>query len=252
METITLIGNGNMALSIAKGLKRKYNIEVVGRDVEKLEAFENALGEKIKKHTLDNFDITDKTILLCVKPENIKDTSEKLKGTPRVILSTLAGTSLEKLEDHFKTKSVVRVMPNLAASVGLSMTTLTGCKEFKKESLALMSNIGDTLWVESEDEIDIATALAGSGPAYLSVIAEALVDGAVKQGLKKEQATILMKGLFAGFATLVQNTEPSEIRKKTMSPNGTTAAGYSTLEKNNVKATFMDAIEKAHKRAKEL
>ncbi len=252
MQTITFIGNGNMGLSIAQGLKSKYNIEVVGRDMEKLNAFEKALGIKVDKYLLDNFDISEKTVLLCVKPANVEEVSKKLKGKARVLFSVLAGTSLEKLKKYFKPKAVVRAMPNLAASVGASMTTLTGDQEFQKEAEALLGAVGNTLWLDSEKEIDIATALAGSGPAYLALVAEALVDGAVKQGLKREDAMTTMHGLFAGFGTLIQEIHPALLKDGVMSPGGTTAAGYAALEEGNVRAACMDAIEKAYKRAKEL
>jgi len=252
MQTITFIGNGNMGLSIAKGLKGKYNIEVVGRDMDKLNAFEELLGTKVDKYLIDNFDITDKTVLFCVKPANVEEVGKKLKGKARVLFSVLAGTSLDKLKNHLKSKAVVRTMPNLAASIGASMTTLTGDHRFRKEAEALLGAVGDTLWLESEKEIDIATALAGSGPAYLALIAEALADGAVKQGLKREDAMATMKGLFSGFGGLIQEVHPALLKDGVMSPGGTTAAGYAALEDGNVRAACMDAIEQAYERAKKL
>ena len=252
MQTITFIGNGNMGLSIAKGLKGKYNIEVVGRNMEKLNSFEKELGITIEKHLLQDFDVSGKTLLLCVKPANIEEVSRTLKGTARVIFSVLAGSSIQKLKSNFNTDAVVRTMPNLAASIGKSMTTLTGDTAFKKEAKALLGSIGDTLWLNSEKEIDIATALAGSGPAYLALMAEALVDGAVKQGLKRDDAMATMRGLFDGFGTLIQEMHPSLLKDGVMSPGGTTAAGYGALEDGNVRASCINAIEKAYKRATEL
>jgi pyrroline-5-carboxylate reductase len=252
MQTITFIGNGNMGLSIAQGLKEKYNIEVVGRDMAKLDNFEKTLGVKIDKYLLDDFDVANKTLLLCIKPANVEEVGKKLKGKAKVLISVLAGTSVEKLKKHFKPKAVVRAMPNLAASVGASMTTLTGDEKFKKEAASLLGAVGTTLWLDSEKEIDIATALAGSGPAYLALIAEALADGAVKQGLKREDAMAVMRGLFAGFGTLIQEVHPALLKDGVMSPGGTTAAGYAALEEGNVRASCMDAIEEAYKRAKEL
>ncbi len=252
MQTITFIGNGNMGLSIAKGLKGKYNIEVVGRNMKKLDAFEQALDLNINKYLLDDFDVTDKTILLCVKPANVEEVATKLKGKAKVVFSVLAGTTLKRLKENFNTHAVVRTMPNLAASVGRSMTTLTGDEAYKQEAITLLGSIGDTLWLDSEKEIDIATALAGSGPAYLALIAEALADGAVKQGLKREHAMATMRGLFSGFGELIQEVHPSLLKDGVMSPGGTTAAGYAALEDGNVRAACMNAIEKAYKRAKEL
>lgn len=252
MKTITFIGNGNMALSIAKGLQNNYNIEVVGRDMKKLELFEKELHINIKKSLLDNFDITNKEILLCIKPANVEEVSKKLKGKAKVIYSVLAGTSVEKLRSNFNTNAVVRTMPNLSASVSASMTTLTGDENFKEDAIKILNSIGSTLWLNSEKEIDIATALAGSGPAYLALIAEALSDGAVKEGLKRDDAMKIMRGLFDGFAKLIQTTHPALLKDGVMSPGGTTAAGYNALEQGNVRASCINAIEMAYKKATQL
>ena len=252
MQTVTFIGNGNMALSIAKGLKDKYDIEVVGRNMNKLEKFELLLGKKIQKYILKDFDTTNKTLILCIKPNNIQEVSKLLKGKSRVIISVLAGTSIAKLKEHFTTEAVVRSMPNLSASVAESMTTLTGDIEFKDEAILLLSTSGSTLWLNSEKEIDIATALAGSGPAYLALMAEALADGAVKQGLKRDDAMVIMRGLFKGFGTLIQEIHPALLKDSVMSAGGTTAYGYGALEDGNVRASCINAIEKAYNRAKEL
>ncbi|PHQ88920.1 MAG: pyrroline-5-carboxylate reductase [Sulfurimonas sp.] len=252
MKTITFIGNGNMALSIAKGLKNTYKIEVVGRSLEKINKFEDALGVTITKALMDDYDMTDKTIMLCVKPANVEEISTRLRGKARVIYSVLAGTSLQKLRENLNPYALVRTMPNLAASVQKSMTTLTGDTNYKEEAQELLGTIGSTRWLGSEKEIDIATALAGSGPAYLALIAEALTDGAVKQGLKREDSMAIMRGLFAGFGTLIQDIHPALLKDSVMSPGGTTAAGYGALEAGNVRNSCIDAIEEAYKKATEL
>ena len=250
--TITFIGNGNMALSIAQGLKDDYNIEVVGRNMAKLDAFEAALGCEVKKSLLNAYDIHGKTLMFCVKPYNVEEVGAQFVGEAKVLYSVLAGTTLETLSSHIKTASVVRAMPNLAASVQLSMTTLTGDEAYKEEALALFEAIGASHWLSSEKEIDIATALAGSGPAYLALVAEALADGAVKQGLKRDDAMAIMRGLFGGFGALIQDVHPALLKDGVMSPGGTTAAGYAALEDGNVRASCINAVEKAYQKAQEL
>ncbi len=252
MQTITFIGNGNMALSIAKGLVDEYKIEVVGREMQKLIEFEDALGIKIEKYLIDNFDINAKTIMLCVKPANVESLGLRLKGKAKVIYSVLAGTAIKKLKENLSSEAVVRTMPNLAASVGLSMTTLTGDENFQTQAQELFSAIGTTRWLSNEKELDIATALAGSGPAYLALIAEALADGAVKQGLKRDDAMEIMRGLFGGFGALIQDIHPALLKDGVMSPGGTTAAGYAALEEGNVRSACIDAIDAAYKRATQL
>lgn len=241
-----------MALSIAQGLKSTYKIEVVGRSLTKMELFENALDIKIEKMLIDDFDMSDKTIMLCVKPANVEEIATRLKGKAKVIYSVLAGTSVQKLKENLTPHAVVRTMPNLAASVNKSMTTLTGDIEYKDEAEKLLGAIGATRWLNSEKEINIATALAGSGPAYLSLIAEALTDGAVKQGLRRDDAMAIMRGLFDGFGSLIQEIHPALLKDGVMSPGGTTAAGYAALENGNVRNSCINAIEDAYKKATEL
>ncbi|MEK6660060.1 MAG: pyrroline-5-carboxylate reductase [Campylobacterota bacterium] len=252
MKTITFIGNGNMALSIAKGLKNNYKIEVVGRSFEQLNKFENELGAQVEKVLIDGFNIEGKTVVFCVKPANVEEVATKIKGRAEVLYSVLAGTTVQKLKQYLNPHAVVRCMPNLAASVGKSMTTLTGDEAFKREAEELLGTIGTTLWLGSEKELDIATALAGSGPAYLALIAEALADGAVKQGMKRADAMATMRGLFGGFGELIQDIHPALLKDAVMSPGGTTAAGYGALESGSVRAACINAIEKAYKRATEL
>lgn len=251
-KTITFIGNGNMALAIAQGLKNDYKIEVVGRNQQKLDAFENALGVETQKSLLSDFDITDKNVIFAVKPQNLKEVSILLKGEAKAFYSVLAGTTLQSLKNAIKAKAYVRAMPNLAAAVQKSMTTLTGDTSLQKEAKSIFSAIGKAHWLSSEKEIDIATALAGSGPAYLCLVAEALADGAVNQGLKRPDAMAIMQGLFEGFGALIQEEHPALIKDGVMSPGGTTAAGYCALEEGNVRNAFINAILKANERAKAL
>ncbi len=248
-KLITFIGNGNMASAIAQGLKDEYKIEVVGRNPKNLDEFEKRLGISIEKHPLEGFDITDKTIIFGVKPQNLQEVSAKLHGEAQAFYSILAGTTLQNLKNSISSKAYVRAMPNMAASVQRSMTTLTGSEDLKEEAYQIFGAIGKPHWLGSEKEIDIATALAGSGPAYLALIAEALTDGAVNQGLKRPDAMAIMRGLFEGFGALIQEQHPALLKDAVMSPGGTTAAGYSALEKAGVRDACIDAIAQAKARA---
>ncbi len=249
--SISLIGNGKMALAIAQGLKEFYSIEVIGRNPQKLDEFEKALGVSIQKTPLENATCAGKSVILCVKPANLTDISRKIHGQVKALYSVLAGTSLELLHS-IEADGYVRAMPNLAAEVALSMTSLTGDSSLQDEAIALFGSIGMTVWLESEKELDIATALAGSGPAYLALIAEALCDGAVREGLKRSDAMSLMRGLFKGFGELIQTSHPAILKDGVMSPGGTTAAGYGALEDAKVRHGCMEAIRCAHEKAKKM
>jgi len=211
---LTFIGAGNMAEAIIAGTYKEHEVEVVARNQEVLDSLKDKY-DVITTCLDDSFDIEDKNLILCVKPYALKDISIKLKGKANSLLSILAGTTLKSLKESIDANYYVRTMPNLK-------------------------------------EIDIATAVAGSGPAFLALVAEALSDGAVKEGLKREDANILVKGLFDGFAPLLEKTHPALLKDAVMSPGGTTAAGYSALEESSVRDGFIKAITKAYEKAKEL
>lgn len=247
---ITIIGPGKMALALAKGLETKNELTIVGRDGEKLLQFASELSKHAKTALLNKYDIDGQTVLLCVKPYALKDVSTHLKGKAETIYSVLAGTDISTIKKAIKAEHYIRAMPNLAASFNSSMTTLTGDNAKKDEAKELFSAIGKTLWVESEKELDIATAIAGSGPAFLAMVAEALSDGGVKEGLKRSDAVKLVEGLFWGFSPLLEENHPAMIKDAVMSPGGTTAAGYAALEDRGVRDAFIKAVESAYNKTK--
>ena len=249
---LTFIGNGNMAKSLIVGLSKNYEIEVIGRNESALQMLQNEIPSISTKVISNSEDISGKNIILCVKPYSLDTLAPKLCGEAKALFSVLAGTSLKSIKNKIKAKNYVRTMPNLGASFGKSMTTLTGDKALKENALIIFKNIGQTLWLDSEDSIDKATGLAGSGPAFLALVAEALADGGVEIGLKREDANTLVKGLFEGFAPLLAESAPSDIKNGVMSPGGTTAAGYASLERNGVRHAMMEAIRDAYKKALEL
>ncbi len=242
---LTIIGSGAMATALADGLKERFELEFILRDASKIEMF--AAKYHAPSSLLDQTDITDKNILLCVKPYALESVSKELRGKARVLYSILAGTPIELLRSKIKADHTVRAMPNIAAAFGASATTLTGDKMFCEEAKEIFSAIGKSYWLDSEKELDIATAIAGSGPAYLALVAEAMMDGGVKQGLGRNESIELVRALFDGFAPLLGQSHPALIKDSVMSPGGTTAAGYAALEEGEVRSGFIKAIEAAFK-----
>lgn len=243
---LTLIGNGKMALSLAKGLANDYELEVIGRDIKKLEAFQQEVPSASISVLQKSEDISDRNILLCVKPYVLDIVSKNLTGKANTIYSVLAGTTLETLQANISANNYVRTMPNLGATYNQSMTTITGDEASIIEAINIFEKIGQTLWVKSEKELDIATAIAGSGPAYLALVAEALADAGVKNGLTRADSQELVQGLFGCMKPLLQKNDPSQIKDAVMSPGGTTAAGYAALEENNVRNGIMQAVNAAY------
>lgn len=249
---LTLIGNGMMAEALAVGLTNKYEVEVIGRNAAKLQKLQQKIPQISIKVMSDKEDINGKNILFCVKPYALQSVSLRLDGTANTLYSILAGTKLEYLKRQIKAKRYIRTMPNIAASKQKSMTTITGDKDAQAEAIEIFSSIGRALWVNTENQLDIATALAGSGPAFLALVAEALADGAVKAGLERSYSVELVRGLFEGTAALLDTNHPALIKEGVMSPGGTTAQGLAELEDANVRSAFIKAIDKAYLKAIEV
>jgi pyrroline-5-carboxylate reductase len=253
LNKLTLIGSGAMARALAIGLHKEYNIKIVGRDEEKLQKLKESISNTIEIATFnEQYNIENENIILCIKPHALNLISHKLIGKANQLYSILAGVTINNISKYIDSKHYIRVMPNLSALYNHSMTTITGDEAIKDEALNIFKHIGKTLWVSTQKELDIATAIAGSGPAFLALVAEAMIDGGVNQGLKREDANHLVQGLFDGFAPLLDHNTASDIKNNVMSPSGTTSAGYMTLEKNGVRYAFMETIKEAYHRALEL
>jgi len=238
---MVIIGNGKMALAIAKGLKGK--VEVVGRDEKKLQKFCEESGVK-KFHLLSNFDITDKTIILAVKPYALENLN--LKGKAKEVISIMAGKKIEEIKNYINAGIYSRVMPNVGAVNQASATAVFG----SEKAFEIFSKIGTAVKVNSEKELDIATAIAGSGPAFLALVAEAIADGGVLCGMSREMSYEFTKGLFKSYASL--EDKPADIKDSVMSPAGTTASGYEKLEENGVRNAFIKAIKSAYEKSQQI
>jgi len=249
---ICVIGYGEMAKAILQGMKNgKWeieNVEVVGRNFDKLKEIEQKF--KVNTSLIDGYDISDKEVILAVKPYALQEVSMRIKGEAKALYSILAGKSLTELEKYIKAKSYIRAMPNIAAAKSVSTTAVTGDKEAKQRAEEIFSFIGDVVWVENDDEIDMATAIIGSAPAFLAIIAEAFSDGGVYTGLKRDVANKLTKGLFKSFASMDMNF--SEIKDKVMSPKGTTAEGIFILENEKIRGTIIKAVKNTYEKSKKL
>lgn len=249
---LTLIGNGFMAQALARGLVNNFEIEIIGRDINKLNVIKEQIPQIEVNELSDNESIDNKNIIFCVKPYALQSVAARLSGEANILFSILAGTKLESLKNQIKAKYYIRTMPNVGASVSKSTTAITGDLEAKNLALELFNYIGKAVWVNTETQLDIATAVAGSGPAYLSLIAESLSDGAVKAGLDRSTSNELVQGLFEGFAELLKDQHPAIIKDSVMSPGGTTAAGVAQLEEGAVRDSMIKTVEAAYNKACEI
>lgn len=243
---LLLIGAGNMGSALYASWAKKFDIVVLEKNEETKQALKARFADI---RFTDDSNADGMVVVLAVKPQSF-DTIE-LIGKPKAVVSIMAGVKLERIKAQFEADSFVRAMPNLAALYAKSATALTGDESFRSSAIELFDAVGKSIWLESEEQLNIATALAGSGPAFLAVVAEAMANGAVKLGLKSSDAHELTKALFEGMGDLLTD-HPAILKEKVSSPAGTTVSGIAKLEEMRVRHAFYEALKAAYDRAKEL
>jgi pyrroline-5-carboxylate reductase len=196
-------------------------------------------------------------VILSVKPQELGTVHGALRSQS-LLLSIMAGIHISTIATAFHHDRVVRVMPNtpVAAKAGMSVWTATPAVDAAQRELThrLLGSIGRDLYVEDESKVDMATALSGSGPAYVFLFIEAMIEGGVSIGLTRAQAEEMALQTVLGSALYAQesNTSPAELRARVTSPAGTTAAGLLEMERGALRATVVDGIRAAYARAVEL
>ncbi|WP_024954388.1 pyrroline-5-carboxylate reductase [Sulfurospirillum arcachonense] len=244
---LLLIGAGNMGGAMLKGL-HVHDITVVEASKDKTDILKKTYPTLKVVNSIPKLD--DFIVILAIKPQSLD--ALHVEGKAKGLISILAGVSLEKLQTKIAAKSYVRAMPNMAALVQKSATSLCGDEDLKENALEILSSVGKCFWLESENELDIATGLAGSAPAWIALVAEALSDGAVNLGLKREITYKYIAQLFEGVGEVLQNEHPALLKDKVTSPKGTTIAGLTKLEEGGVRDSFIKAIEASYERTKKL
>lgn len=240
---LLLIGAGNMGGAMLGGLS-SFDITVVEKYKPRVEELQT-LYPKVKIVD-DAPNIDGYTLILAVKPQSFD--SLKFQGEADGVISIMAGVTLESLRS-INGKSHIRAMPNIAALKQKSATAVTGDIELKDLALEVLSSIGSCFWVDTEKDLDIATAIAGSSPAWIAMVAEALSDGAVKCGLNRQVSYQFIAALFEGMGEVLKDEHPAVLKDKVTSPAGTTIAGLAKLEEGKVRDSFIKATEAAFNRA---
>lgn len=211
--------------------------------------------------TADNGAIAQsaEVLLLAIKPQVFHTVVAVLpvRPTTQLVVSILAGTPLQKLEAAFPGQPVVRAMPNTPATVGAGMTAIAAnthaTDSHRATARQLFAAVGDVVEVP-EGLIDAVTGVSGSGPGYVAIVIEALADGGVAAGLPRAIATQLAIQTVLGTAELLRSSSlhPAELKDRVSSPGGTTIAGIARLEQAGVRSAFIEAVQAACARAKEL
>ncbi|AMN39937.1 pyrroline-5-carboxylate reductase [Rhodoplanes sp. Z2-YC6860] len=201
-------------------------------------------------------------MVLAVKPQTAPDvlpTLASLAGPKTVVVSIMAGRPLGFLEKHFGTSAVVRAMPNTPAAIGRGITVAVGNAKVKapakKLAHGLLAATGSVEWVDDEALMDAVTAVSGSGPAYVFLLAEAMAQAGLAAGLPKELAEKLARETVAGSGELLHRSPlpAATLRQNVTSPGGTTAAALDVLmSADGVPPLMTKAIAAATRRGKEL
>lgn len=211
---------------------------------------------EINQDIINNSEI----LLLAIKPQILPEVVSNLNldiEKKPLVLSILAGVSLEKLADYFPEYPIVRVMPNTPAMVGEAMTAISPNHQVTSLQLDLTMSIfraiGAVVQVQ-ESLMDAVTGLSGSGPAFVALMIEALADGGVASGLPRSIALELATQTVLGTAQLVKqkNLHPAILKDQVTSPGGTTIAGVAQLEQNGFRHAVICAVTNAYKRSQEL
>jgi len=259
---IAFIGGGRMAEALIKGLLRSKKVKPSGIMVsdilpERLKYLKNNFGVQVSGKNQESANFGD-TIILSVKPHIMKEGIKDLKISPdKIIISIAAGIPLSFLQNIFTANPIVRVMPNNPALIGEGMAGIAYGKSVKDKDKAktkgIFSSVGEIAEVE-EKLLDAVTGLSGSGPAFVYLFIEAMIEAGENLGLKKEVAQKLAVQTVLGAAETIKKTKKptQELISMVTSPGGTTLAGLAVLDNRGFKQALIDAITKAAARAKEI
>jgi len=266
--TIAFIGPGVMAEAMVSGLLKKdlipaKNILASGPELDRNEYLEDRYGI----HTLsENNQAAEKAdvVILSVKPQRIVKVLEGMHGSIKkdaLVLSIVAGTSIGKISRLLGHNIIVRAMPNTPAQIGEGITVWTcspSVSENQQEiARAILNAFGAEIFEEEEDYLDKATALSGTGPAYVYLFMEAMVDAGVHMGFSRRTAERLVIETLRGSVDYYDNgAEDSRhlarLRNQVTSPGGTSAEALYYLEKAGFRTALSRAIWAAYNRSKEL
>ena len=263
---IGFIGAGNMARSLAAGLMKngwpRGRLLLADPDAMQRQTVEQAL--KVRTNA-DNAAIAARAdiLVLAVKPQVLREVAQPLAAAVQrkrpLVISIAAGVRIGDVERWLGGRlALVRAMPNTPALVGSGATGLYANdavdRAMRAQAESILRTVGVTAWVATEDELDVVTALSGSGPAYFFLIMEALERAAIEQGLAPEQARLLTLETAYGAAKMALEgaEEPASLRTRVTSPGGTTERAIEVLQRGDIAGLLGTALRAATQRAREL
>ncbi len=262
---IAFIGGGNMGEAMLsalldKGLGASKDISVSDVVEARRKHLKQKYGVRVVSSNLGALSGSD-VVVLAIKPQNLVGVMAELSGQlepAQLVLSIIAGARIDTLRRGLKHSCVVRAMPNTPAQIGEGMSVWTATDEVNEQQKAWASSIlgamGREIYVDDEKYLDMATAVSGSGPAYVFLFMESLVNAAVDIGLPQDIAQELVLGTVLGSGHFAQKSdkELAELRRMVTSPGGTTAEALLQFEKGKFADLVKRAVKAAYNKAKEL
>ena len=262
---IAFIGGGNMgeamlSATLDKGLSTPEAVCVSDINESRRQHLEQKYSVAV---TNNNRLVVDKgdIVVLAIKPQNLAEVMAELSGwlkPTQLVLSIIAGVRINTLCQGLNHRHIVRAMPNTPAQIGEGISVWAATAEVtepqKKWAGSILRSMGAEIYVEDEGYLDMATAVSGSGPAYVFLFMESLVDAAVDIGLPREMAQelVLQTVLGSGYFARKSGKPLAELRRMVTSPGGTTAEALLQLEKGKFSGLILRAVIAAYDKAKKL
>lgn len=264
---LAFIGCGVMAESIIKGLLRK---ELVSASQicasHPRTSRRNELGEEYKINVFAGNanaaasvnDAENSIVVLCVKPQRIAGVLDELKDVvteDQLILSIVAGATIDTISNALSNKKICRTMPNTPSQIGHGITAWTCTNEVSNEEReqvkSLLTALGRELYVENENMIDMATSLSATGPTYVFMVMEALTDAGVHMGFSRDMAKELVQEMMLGSVLFAMESDkhPAELRNMVTSPGGTSADAIYQMEKGGLRTVLSKSVFAAYQKA---
>lgn len=264
-KKIGFIGAGNMSSTIIGGLVNNFKdinntIYVTNRSREKAERVCSKLNINLCESNVELVETCD-IIFLGVKPNMYPTVLREISPyvtRDKLIISIAAAITIDSIEDYFKQPmKIIRIMPNVAVTVGEGMIALASNKNVTREevdlAISLLSSIGRVDEIE-ESMIDAVTSISGCSPAFIAMFVEALADGSVLQGMPRDKAYVYAAQTLIGTGKMMLEKEihPGELKDLVSSPAGVTMEGIYALEKRNFRSIIMEAVEACERKMKSL
>jgi len=264
-KRLAFIGGGTMAESMMRGLFEKHlvppsHVQASGPRRERRTELAKRFGVKALASNADAA-AGAHVVVIAVKPQVLPTVLRELRGKlqqEQLVISIVAGAPLGVLRDGLDHAAIVRAMPNTPAQIGMGVTAWTATAEVDREqrdrAKAILGALGEELEVDEESFVDMATALSGTGPTYVFLLMEALVDAGVHLGFSRRVAEELVLRTVEGSAAFARQSgrHLAELRNMVTSPGGTSAAAIYELEKGTMRTVLSRAVYAAYQRTKEL